>query len=198
MEAPDKVEYARIWPYWKKTIQGTRVTSSFGGKISGDVKHLGGVFKANVDGSFFNDLSSSGIGVVLWDDKGRVAGALSQKIYAALGPLGAEAKAMEATALFAGDMGIQDIEFEGDSLQVCNFLRGCSSIPPDVANVLEGILSQLQFFCSFVFSHIRKVGNKPAHLLAQHAKFVNDFEAWVEESPSFLEVVIASDATGCN
>ena len=31
----DKVEHARIWPYWKKTSQGTRVTSSFGGRISG-------------------------------------------------------------------------------------------------------------------------------------------------------------------
>ena len=42
------------------------------------------------------------------------------------------------------------------------------------------------------------MGNKPAHLLAQHAKFVTDFEAWVEETPSFLEAAIASDATICN
>nr|POF08539.1 hypothetical protein CFP56_34615 [Quercus suber] len=90
-------------------------------------------------------------GVVLQDDKGRVAGALSQKIYAPVGPLGVKAKVMEAAVLFARDMGIQDIEFEGDSLQVCNFLRGCSSVPPDVANVLEGILSQLQSFRSFFF-----------------------------------------------
>ena len=138
------------------------------------------------------------MGVVLRDDKGCVAGALSQKIYAPLGPLGAEAKAMEAAVLFARDMRIQDIVFEGDSLQVCNFLRGCSLVPPDVANVLEDILSQLQFFHSFVFSHIRKVGNMLAHLLAQHAKFVTDFEAWVEETPSFLEAAIASDATICN
>ena len=77
---------------------------------------VSGVFKANVDGAVFNDLSSAGIGVVLRDDKGRVAGALSQKIYAPLGPLGAEAKAMEAAVFFARDTGIQDIEFEGDSL----------------------------------------------------------------------------------
>ena len=159
---------------------------------------MSGTFKANVDGAVFNDLSSAGMGVVLRDDKGRVAGALSQKIYAPLGPLGAEAKAMEAAVLFARDMGIQDIVFEGDSLQVCNFLRGCSLVPPDVANVLESILSQLQFFRSFASSHIRKVGNKPAHLLAQHAKFVTDFEAWVEETPSFLEAIIASDAIVCN
>ena len=159
---------------------------------------VSGTFKANVDGAVFNDLSSAGMGVVLRDDKGRVAGALSQKIYSPLGPLGAEAKAMEAAVLFARDMGIQDIVFEGDSLQVCNFLRGCSLVPPDVTNVIEGILFQLQFFRSFAFSHIRKVGNKPAHLLAQHAKFVTDFEAWVEETSSFLEAAITFDAIVCN
>ncbi|KAL4627066.1 hypothetical protein ACB092_05G140400 [Castanea dentata] len=86
-------------------------------------------------------------------------------------------KAMEAAMLFARDMGIHDIVFEGDSLQFSNFLKGSSLVPLAVANVLEGILFHLQFFRTFCFSHIRKVGNKPAHLLAQHAKFVSDFEA---------------------
>ncbi|XP_075659781.1 uncharacterized protein LOC142629643 [Castanea sativa] len=127
---------------------------------------VAGVFKANVDGAVFKDLSSAGIGVILRDDKGNVIGALSQRLYAPLGPLEAEAKAMEAAILFARDMGIHDIVLEGDSLQVSNFLKGSSSAPPTVANVLEGVLFHLQFFKSFCFSHIRRTGNKPAHLLA--------------------------------
>ena len=115
-----------------------------------------------------------------------------------MGPLEVEAKAMEVAMLFAKDMGIHDIVFEGDSLQVRNFLKGSSLVPPVVANVLKGILFHLQFFRSFCFSHIRKAGNKTTHLLAQHAKFVFDFEAWVEETPSFLEASIASDASICN
>ncbi|XP_075665576.1 uncharacterized protein LOC142635275 [Castanea sativa] len=115
---------------------------------------VSGIFKANVDGAVFKDHSSAGIGVILQDDK-----------------------AMEAAMLFARDMGIHDIVFEGDSLQFSNFLKGSSLVPLAVANVLEGILFHLQFFRTFCFSHIRKVGNKPAHLLAQHAKFVSDFEA---------------------
>ena len=159
---------------------------------------VSGVFKANVNGAVFKDHSSAGIGVVLRDDKGSVIGALSQRIYASLGPFKAEAKAMEAAMLFAKDMGIHDIVFKGDSLQVINFLKGSSLVPLVVANVLEGILFHLQIFHSLCFSHIRKAGNKTTHLLAQHAKFVFDFEAWVEETPSFLEAVIASNASVCN
>ncbi|KAL0000259.1 hypothetical protein SO802_019861 [Lithocarpus litseifolius] len=85
---------------------------------------VSGVFKANADGAVFNDLSSVGIGLVLRDDNGHVAGALSQKIYAPLGPLGAKAKAMEATMLFARDMGIQDIEFEGGFTTSLQFFEG--------------------------------------------------------------------------
>ncbi|XP_075665274.1 uncharacterized protein LOC142634926 [Castanea sativa] len=98
-----------------------------------------GVYKSNVDGVVFRDQSTAGMGVLLRDDKGQVVGALSLQIYAPLGPLEAEAKAMEAVVIFARDIGIQDVIFEGDSLQVCNAMNGCSLAPPTVANVLEGI-----------------------------------------------------------
>jgi len=81
---------------------------------------VSGIFKANVEEAVFKDHSSTSIGVVLQDDKGSVIGALSQRIYAPLGPLEVEAEAMEATMLFVRDMGIHDIVFEGDSLQVRN------------------------------------------------------------------------------
>ena len=76
-------------------------------------------------------------------------------------------------------------------------MNGCSLDPHVVANVLEGIFLQLQPFCSFLFSHIKRDGNKPAHLLAQHAKFVHDFKAWVEEAPRLLELFVAFDVVVC-
>ena len=38
-----KLEYATVRPYWKKISKGTRITLGFGGKISRDVKHFGGM-----------------------------------------------------------------------------------------------------------------------------------------------------------
>ena len=156
-----------------------------------------GFYKADVDGAVFKNLSNAGTGVLIRDYKGQVVAALSQRFFAPLGPLEVEAKAMEAAVIFARDVGIQNIIFEGDCLQVYNCLHGTSKAPPAVANVLNGISFHLQSFRSFDFSHIRRDGNKPAHILAQHAQFVSDFVAWVEETPSFLETVIASDVPDC-
>ena len=64
--------------------------------------------------------------------------------------------------------------------------------------MLESIIYHLQTFRSFEFSHIKRLGDRPAHLLAQHAKSIFDFEAWVEETPSFLDAAIASDVAACS
>ena len=157
-----------------------------------------GVYKANVDGAVFKEQLTTGLGVIIRDADGQVVGALSQQIYSPLGAFEAEAKAMEAVVLFVGDVGIQEIIFEGDSLQVYNFLKGGSLVPPAVANVLEGILYHLQAFRSFDFSDIKRVDNRPTHLLAHYAKSVVDFEAWVKETPSFLEAALASDVVACS
>ena len=146
----------------------------------------------------FKEQLTAGLGVIIRDADGQVVGALSQQIYAPPGGPEAEAKAMETAVMFARDVEIQEIIFEGDSLQVYNFLRGGSLVPPAIANVWEGILYHLQAFRSFDFSHIKRVGNRPAHLLAHHAKSVVDFEEWVEETPSFLEATLASDVAACN
>ena len=49
--------------------------------------------------------------------------------------------------------------------------------PHLLLHVIDGILSNVQFFCTIVFSHIKTDGNKPTHILAHHAKFVINFEA---------------------
>ena len=85
-----------------------------------------GMYKANVDGAVFKEQLTAGLGVIIRDADGLVVGALSQQIYAPLGALEAEAKAMEAAVMFARDVGIQEIIFKGDSLQVHNFLKGGS------------------------------------------------------------------------
>ena len=42
-------------------------------------------------------------------------------------------------------------------------------------------------------SHVKRQGNAPAHLLAQHALHVVDYNAWLEECPSFIEHACAHD-----
>lgn len=143
-------------------------------------------YKINVDGAVFKTQKSAGVVVLIWDEQGQVVAALSQKIDAPLGALEVEAKAVEAGLHFARDVGISDFIMEGDSLVVYNALSGQSSTPSSVASVISGILDFCGVFGGVDFSHIRRQGNKPAHLLAKHVVGIIDYLAWMEETSCFL------------
>nr|XP_023928573.1 uncharacterized protein LOC112039899 [Quercus suber] len=150
-------------------------------------------YKVNVDGAVFEHRKKAGIGVVIRDECGEVVAALSKVVNAPLGAVEIEAKAMEAGVLFARDVGIQEAVFEGDSLIICKALQGDGRAPSSIQNVLEGTLDLVSSFRSSTFSHVKRQGNVPAHLLAQYAKEVENYVVWLEECPSFLEHMCAHD-----
>ena len=76
---------------------------------------------------------------------------------------------------------------------IYNALQGQVSLPSSVANVLTGIMNQASLFRQWKFSHTKQQGNVPAHVLAQHAKNVEDYVTWLEECPSMIEHVCAQD-----
>ena len=43
------------------------------------------------------------------------------------------------------------------------------------------------------FSHVRRQGNRPAHLQARHALGIVDYVTWIEENPCFLEQALDHD-----
>lgn len=86
-----------------------------------------------------------------------------------------EAKAFEARIRFARDVGISEFTIEGDSLVVYNSLSGHSDPPSSVAHVILGILGMYGVGSRIDFSHIRRQGNKPAHLLAKYALGIDDY-----------------------
>ena len=127
-----------------------------------------GHYKVNIDGAVFSKRKQAGAGVIIRDGVGHVVAALSKRWNYPLGAIEAEAKAWEAGVLFAKDMGIQDAEFEGNSLVLCNVLQGLASPPTSVANVLIDFLNHASLFRQWKVSHIKRQGNILAHLLAQH------------------------------
>ena len=72
-------------------------------------------YKLNVDGEIFANQHASSVGVIIRDQGGLVAAALSKKVFCPLGPLEAEAKALEEVVDFTWDVGIRDVHFECDS-----------------------------------------------------------------------------------
>ena len=56
-----------------------------------------------------------------------------------------------------------------------------------VAPIVYGILDSCQEVRYVRFSHVRRKGNKPAHLLAKYIIGIVDYLVWMEENSYFLE-----------
>ena len=150
-------------------------------------------YKINVDGAVFGAQKAAGIGILIRDAEGRVIGACSKKIKAPLGAVEVEAKALEAGIQFAKDLLIHDILLESDSLILINVLKELAPPPASVAAVMYGVLASLHDFRSVELSDVRRLGNRPAHLLAKHALGIADFSTWIEENPCFIEQALIYD-----
>ena len=88
---------------------------------------------------------------------------------APLSPLKAESKAFEAGILFALGRGFTDVVLEGDLQVMVNALAGYSSPPSVVASIIQGIHEIGMEFRQVQFSHVKRQGNMPAHLVAKNA-----------------------------
>ena len=69
----------------------------------------------------------------------------------------------------------------------CNAIHGLTKATPAVQNVVTGILKLVQDFRTFAFSHNKRQGNGPAHVLAQLAVNLEDFVVWLEECSGCIE-----------
>ena len=97
---------------------------------------------------------------------------------APLGAIVAKAKAFEVGLQFAKDMLIQDFILEGDSQVLVNALKDLSPPPSFVATLVYSSVADSHDFCQVDFSHVRRQGNRPVHLLAKHAVGIANFFEW--------------------
>ena len=152
-----------------------------------------GYYKINVDGALFTKTKQAGVAVIARDEGGAVVAAMSRKLEYPLGALAIEAKALEIGVTFAEEVGLRDVVFEGDSLLIFNAVHGIGEAEVSVLNIIHGVLRKAQCFRKFDFVHTKRQGNAPAHLLAQHAKNVENMLVWLEECPSQVAHACAHD-----
>ena len=118
---------------------------------------------------------------------------MSRTIPAPLGPLEVEAKAFKAGLQLAKDMGYQNIILEGDSLIIVRALCGISSSPSTINSMIVGMQLLCSDFCSVYVSHVKRQGNKPAHVLAKYALSINESVVWIEETPCCIQQALNQD-----
>ena len=75
-------------------------------------------FKANFNAAVFKNSNHVGLGVIIWDWRDEAIGALSMSVPITQSVVELEALACRRAMQFAMELGLQDVVFEGDSLQV--------------------------------------------------------------------------------
>jgi len=65
--------------------------------------------------------------------------------------------------------------------------------PLSISNNISGSLLQTQWFKRYQFSFIPQDCNKAVHGLAQHAKGLSDFSAWIEEIQCIFKNFVSQD-----
>ena len=95
--------------------------------------------------------------------------------------------------LFAQCRGCSAVVLEGDSQVLVNALAGSSPSPSAVASVIQGALELCMGFSQIQFSHVKRQGNMPAHLVAKNAYSIVDDIVWVEEDPCFAKQALIHD-----
>ena len=143
-------------------------------------------FKINIDGAVFASQKTTGVSVLVRDAAVKTIGALSKKIWASLKAIEVEVKAVETGLQFAKDLLIHDFILESDSLLLTNALKELSPPLPTMAAIIYYSLSISREFRQVEFSHVRRQGNKLAHLLAKYVHDIDDFSIWLEEDPCFI------------
>ena len=98
-----------------------------------------------------------------------------------------KAKAFEEGIVFAGDVGIQNFVVKGDYLAIVQALLDVSPAPSSVTPLVYGMIATTYGSQCVNFSHLQRQSNRPAHLLAKNALSIDDYVAWIEESPYSLK-----------
>ena len=155
-----------------------------------------GWYKVNVDGTVFEESGSCGIGVVTRNERGLLMGEMSKKLDLPLGALEVEAKAFEEGILLAGDLGLGKIVLEGDAKLVTDALAGYCSPSSSIQMIIGGIQRWSFNVQAWQVTHVCRMGNCVAHLMARNAKLVTDNIVWVEDTPPIIACQLNKDVFG--
>jgi ribonuclease HI len=91
------------------------------------------------------------------------------------------------------ELGLQSVEFEGDSMVVVNALNSNTPYWRACGSIVEDTRDRLLQFLTWSVQHARREANQVAHFLAKHALSVNQDVVWKEECPSFIQDIIYAE-----
>jgi ribonuclease HI len=152
-----------------------------------------GVIKANADGAFLPVLGSSDIGVVLRNHHGGFLRGASCFLAAATDPERAEILACRRALLPAADAGVERVCLETDCMAVVAKLTSGEMDRSSHGPLVEEVKDLLKGFTDSTVKHVRRSGNRIAHVLAREGCLNNCNRTWIEGPPNLIVELLASE-----
>ena len=135
------------------------------------------MYKINFDVAVFANMATSGIGVVIWNDRGQVMAALSSKGHAMVDSEEAEVVACRKALEFVVDAGFSKLIVEGDNINVMNSIKLLQRFVSLDIRFMAGCLRHVEF------NSIRRNANGVAHSSTHYARHLSEDVVWLEDSP---------------
>ena len=70
---------------------------------------------------------------------------------------------------------------------------GVSTTQVFISNIIAGICKKVQAFKTKQISHVKQIGNRPTHIMAEYAKGIDSYVTWIEENPNIIEFALTQD-----
>jgi ribonuclease HI len=148
--------------------------------------------KLNADGALAKD-GSGGYGVVMRDHDGRFLTGASHFFHLISDPERAELLACKQALVLARAKGLSRVVLETDCLSAVAKIGGNDIDRSIHGPLVEEIKSMLEDFAGHSVRHVRRTGNKVAHILARFGCENKCCEVWELDPPDFLVPVLAPE-----
>ena len=141
----------------------------------------------------FKESSSAGIGVIIRDNRGKAIGALSMLIPLSNSVAVLEALACRRALLFAKEIGLRQVVFEGDSAMVIQAVTHGNAELAEYGHIVEDIRILAADFDFIQFSHVKRNCNVVADALAKKAKDSLNLAVCLKEVPEDIVPTLLFD-----
>ena len=153
--------------------------------------------KANYDGAIFQEQSAAGLGVVIRDHEGKVIGALSDRVALPPSVEDVEALACRRAILFALELNIHSVIFEGDSEIITNSLNSSEACFAPFGHLIEDARHLASGFQAVCFAHVNRKGNGVADKLAKIARQSQSPQIWFGDIHCDAHNLVMFDSLSC-
>ena len=141
----------------------------------------------NYDAAVFKATNTAGIGIVVRNWHGAALAALSMPAPLSMSVANLEALACCQAVIFAADLGLHTIIFEGDVASVINAISKGKDVLTSYGNLVDDIHSLVFVFQSAQFVYV------VADALVKKSKNLLGLQVWLDNMPEDISQLISFD-----